>query len=188
MATKRFGEYDPPTAFSKQFPKIKRHDDVQTLGAIMDQDMDHRMFKMGKIFISLTLPKGNRGFFLSITGKDRYPTWDEIVWIKYNLLPDAAYMSMALPNLRSYINQEDTGYKYVFTLDQKGWALDPVPSCECGYTLSMVEIHDDGMHGDFQCDKCFKKHVIDMTTWNELHGVGIGYKRELWDLADEAHS
>lgn len=41
---------------------------------------------------------------LSISCKDRYPTWDEIRDARYDLLPDDCTMAMLLPPSREYVN------------------------------------------------------------------------------------
>lgn len=44
------------------------------------------------------------GWHLSISRKDRDPTWDEIATARYRLLPDVPEMKMVLPPLDEYVN------------------------------------------------------------------------------------
>lgn len=128
---------------------------------------------MGPVRATLVEPQENApGYFLSIHGRDRYPTWDEIVWLRYNLIPDAARMALILPNLNSYINQEDTAFKFVFTMEQQGWAVDPPPQCEAGHgamEITGVQI----VTGLAVCPVCGASMEIDLRTWNERHGNGF---------------
>lgn len=169
--------YDDPSAFKKRFPRIERVGGVTTAAAKL-LTVNEQHFKMGSIRAGLIVPGGAApGYFLSVHGRDRYPTWDEIVWLRYNLIPDAAVMALLLPNLDSYINHEGTAHKFVFTLEQKGWALAPEPRCEiCGGVAHNVETA--GTLGVFVCLRdCDVRFTIDMATWNEQHGSGLLTKR-----------
>jgi hypothetical protein len=168
-------KYDDPTAFGKRWPRIERIKERTGLALV---SADETMWKMGPIRASVVLTSKN-GFFMSIHGRDRYPTWDEIVWLRYNLLPDAAQMVLILPNLNRYINLEDTHHKYVFTLEQQGWALDPVPMCahcKAPVPLKLTEI--EGIQGTFVCGDCGYTQSIWMDSWNEDHGNGMTAKGE----------
>ncbi len=44
------------------------------------------------------------GWHLSISRKDRDPTWDEIATARYRLLPEVDEMAMFLPRLDEYVN------------------------------------------------------------------------------------
>lgn len=169
-------KYDDPTAFAKRWPRIERINERTGLAVT---GAGEKMWKMGTIRASITLTPQN-GFFMSVHGRDRYPTWDEIVWLRYNLLPDAAQMVLILPNLNSYINLEDTHHKYVFTMEQQGWVLDPVPTCEhckASAPLKLTEI--EGIQGTFVCGDCGYTLSIGMDSWNEDHGNGMTAKREV---------
>jgi hypothetical protein len=163
--------YDDPTAFGKKFPVIRETDrPTNRLSAIHPNG---KTYKMGKLLIFVAKPTSEmQGYFMSIQGKDSYPTWDEVVWIRYNLIADSARMAMILPNLNSYINQDDTNYKFVFTFEQTGWAFDPAPTClHCGAdkdSLTMVKL------GGFVCQRCEWEFAINPLTWNEDHGNGYG--------------
>ncbi|HEX2905875.1 MAG TPA: hypothetical protein VHO69_03390 [Phototrophicaceae bacterium] len=89
-----------------------------------------RVFTMGKCKIILHEADDQCGWFMSVRRNDRYPSWDELVWIRYNLIPDAAEMGLILPNLNAYINDEDTESRNVFTTQQTGWVLDPPPQLD----------------------------------------------------------
>jgi hypothetical protein len=44
------------------------------------------------------------GWHLSISAKNRYPTWDEIAHARYKLLPEDIYVAMMLPPPPFYVN------------------------------------------------------------------------------------
>lgn len=168
--------YDDPTAFSKQFPRIEPTDGGTAMSVLIG--VVEQRYKMGPIRAIVAPPAEDRLFyFMSIHGRDRYPTWDEIVWLRYNLIPDAAVMSLLLPNLNSYINQDGTAHKFVFTMEQKGWALDPEPTCElCGSRARLLDT--SGLLATFDCPHdCDARFTINMATWNEEHGNGFHGKR-----------
>lgn len=169
--------YDDPTAFSKRFPRIER---LQGNATLMSRIAEEQSYKMGAIRVGLTLPsEGIPGYFMSVHGRVAYPDWDAVVWLRYNLIPDAAVMSLLLPNLNAYINQDDTHHKFVFTLEQKGWALDPIPTCtNCGKALVIAEhlltpIPLTVTQRAFVCPMEGLQYTIDMVTWNEQNGNGF---------------
>lgn len=164
--------YDDPTAFWMRWPRIQRLENAQT-GLMLIEGITETVYKMGKVRASVAVPNEKMpGYFMTVRCNDRYPTWDEIVWLRYNLIPDAAIMSLILPNLNRYINQEDTGHKYVFTMQQEGWAVEPTPVCaECVDPMRHIETRITT--GIFQCELCGIQRVIDLTTWNEQHGNGF---------------
>lgn len=165
-------QYSDPSAFGRQFPRIQKSES-QTGRAIF-LHMVEQGYKMGTLRAVVAPPQeGQPGFFMSVHGRDKYPSWDEIVWLRYNLLPDAAVMSLLLPNLNSYINLEDKDYQYVFTLEQKGYVLDPSPVCEFHPTDNLVMFSMQGVVGAFSCPVCGASTEIDMSTWNEEHGNGF---------------
>ena len=46
----------------------------------------------------------NNKYHISVACKDRYPTWDEIVYIREQLTPNNVTMAMILPPEKNYIN------------------------------------------------------------------------------------
>lgn len=171
----KYPKYDDPTAFGQRWPAIRNAEGEFSTAFGIFEHIEEESYRMGKVKATLIrpTPESGNGFFLTIRHNNRYPTWDEIVWIRYNLIPDAAIMSMVLPNLNSYINQEDNGFKFVFTFEQKGWALDPPPVCKhCGKEMVFGDMV--GVIGTFRCatDNAHYEQ-IDMTTWNEQHGNGF---------------
>lgn len=44
------------------------------------------------------------GWHISISRRDRDPSWDEIATARYRLLPDVPEMKMVLPPLDEYVN------------------------------------------------------------------------------------
>jgi len=167
--------YDDPTAFGKRFPRIEP---LVGAGSLLGTLTPEVAFKMGKIRANVALPTEERPFyFMSVHGRDRLPEWDEVVWLRYNLIPDAAIMTMILPNLNGYINQENTAHKYVFTLEQARWALDPEPTCaECGSALTPTAVRPTS--ATFACaDATHAPVEVDLCTWNEAHGNGFLARR-----------
>lgn len=178
----KHSHYDDPSAFYKarNFAKIvetePRDDDSNTMRRYYPSS---KFYTMGKLFI--TVHDGSdgpeEGYFLSVAGKDAYPTWDEIVWIRYNLIPDAVLMTLLLPNLNAYLNIENDHYKFVFTMEQKGWAIDPIPSCpDCHKKMRQSSWIENFM--EFECSDCDNRQMIDPKTWNEEHGNGFLGKQE----------
>lgn len=163
--------YDDPSAFRQRFPRIIAVEDgsmVAPLGAMMAV----KIYTMGKCKIILHAADENAFWFMSIRRNDRYPSWDEIVWARYNLIPDAALMSLLLPNLNAYINQEDSEYKNVFTMEQKGWALNPFPT-HCDKPMVIESQAQTQTAATFYCEVCRTEMLINFNTWNELHGNGF---------------
>lgn len=165
--------YDDPSAFYRRWPKIERLSDTHTMTV---QFRPETAYKMGnlKCFVNepvLEYPH----YFMSVRGRDAYPPYDAIVWLKYNLIPDSARMAFILPNLDAYINLEwsdhaNGGEKYVFTLEQVGWVLNPIPAhCQ----QPMERITEYPLSGVFRCPKCYHTQEINYLTWNEDHGHGF---------------
>lgn len=166
--------YDDPTAFGKRFSRIEAIDSGSALSLFTPE----RAFKMGPIRANVAAPTEGRPFyFASFHGRDRLPTWDEVVWLRYHLIPDAAVMAMILPNLNAYINKEDTAHRFVFTMEQLRWALDPEPVCaECGGLLAPTTVRPTS--ATFACANASHAPVeIDLCTWNEQHGNGYLARR-----------
>ncbi|MBK8035322.1 MAG: hypothetical protein IPK17_38620 [Chloroflexi bacterium] len=167
--------YDDPTAFGKHFPRIEKTEGGTAASVLLGAP--EQRYKMGAIRAVVAPPTPERPFyFMSIHGRDRYPTWDEVVWLRYNLIPDAAVMALLLPNLNGYINKEDDDRKYVFTMEQVRWSIDPPVLCErCGDMMM-----SDGIAlttAVFRCEACAEKRTIDVANWNEEHGNGFLARR-----------
>lgn len=167
--------YDDPSAFAKKWPPI-----IETQGKWSPLEAlggNVRYFLFGQCAIVLRAPGDGYGWFMTIRRKNHYPSWDEIVWARYNLIPDAAQMGMLLPNLNDYINLEgDTSHKNTFTIAQQGWRLDPTPACsECGKPLALLEDETHTAHsGTFVCQEHPDAALaVNFNTWNEQHGNGL---------------
>ena len=67
---------------------------------------------------------GPNGWHLSISGRDRYPSWDEIVDARYRLVPDEVTMALLLPPREEWVN----AHEFCFHLHQVAGEtpLDPV--------------------------------------------------------------
>lgn len=167
--------YTDPTAFSKRFPRIEELQGGSALSKTMRPD--ERGYKMGPIRAYVCPPTEDMpAWFMSVHGRDRYPTWDELVWLRYNLIPDAALMTMLLPNINGYINRDGEHHQFVFTFEQRGWALDPIPQCEqCQTQLRDLDVTGDVV--TMGCPQCHAQQLIHMSSWNEDHGNGLLAKR-----------
>jgi len=161
--------HDDPSAFAQRWPRIK---EVKDMKSPLETVANAKYFRMGKLKIILHEADGEMGYFMSVHGNNRYPTWDEIVWLRYNLIPDAAVMSLVLPNLNSYINNENPELKFVFTMEQKRWAVEPFPLCDlCGSRMEFVSI--EKCIATFECKSCDYKVTHDLRRWNEANGNGF---------------
>lgn len=170
--------HDDPSAFGKRFPRIERLTDTSSLLS-KATSIKEQAYKMGVLRITIAEPQEEMPkYLLMVHGRERYPDWDSIVWIRYNLIPDAARMALILPNLNSYINNESTHHRVVFTIEQVGWAVDPYPVCEsCGEKMVFQKI--EKTTGFLLCKQCDKQLEINLATWNEDHGNGfLGRKKE----------
>lgn len=65
-----------------------------------------KSYRMGACFIILSPPvvEFNMGWHMSISCKNRYPTWDEVAQARYCLIPDELTMVMHLPPRSEYIS------------------------------------------------------------------------------------
>lgn len=63
-----------------------------------------RGYLLGRCFVLVSPPNRDKGWHLSISHPDRYPTWDEVAKARYDLVPDEAQMVMHLPPRAEYIN------------------------------------------------------------------------------------
>lgn len=64
---------------------------------------DTRGFTMGRCTVLLSHDERG-GYHLSIAHPTRYPTWDEIAYVRYELIPNDVPMVMWLPPKEEYIN------------------------------------------------------------------------------------
>lgn len=62
-----------------------------------------RHYRMGEVNILVAhSPEG--GWHLSASAPDRLPTWDELMRLRYALVPDGVTMAMLLPPRTEYVN------------------------------------------------------------------------------------
>jgi hypothetical protein len=165
-------KYDDPSAFYQHWPAIVQVEKERTdlLGRAQD------VYRMGKVTATVSYSE-DHGYFMTFRTKDRYPTYDEIVWLRYHLAPDACRMALIMPNLNAYINEEGSdqahgGRKYVFTMEQVGWILDPIPTCPA-CSREMVNGVIKSHFVEMVCPYCRATLPVDMRTWNEEHGNGF---------------
>ena len=64
---------------------------------------DTKMYKAGKLSIMVSW-SDPEGWHMSIAHPERYPTWDEVAYARYALVPDDAEMTMMLPSQANYVN------------------------------------------------------------------------------------
>lgn len=64
-----------------------------------------RAWRLGQCIVFAGVEAGR--WHLSISHKERYPTWDEIREARYNFVPDAVTMAMILPPRSEYVNLHD---------------------------------------------------------------------------------
>lgn len=84
------------------------------------KDSSPKAYKAGKLNILHTHDE-RLGHILSIAHPDRYPTWDEVAYIRYALIPDEVTMAMLLPSRKDYINI----HNYCFILNEfREWSGD----------------------------------------------------------------
>lgn len=160
-------QYSDPSAFYQHWPRIE----LLAEAAPNALGVGESVYKMGVLRIKLSTPEQTgSGYFISFHGKNQYPEWDAMVWVKYNLTPDAARMGMILPNLDSYINIQGSSYQYVFTMEQLGWVFNPTPE-HCGIPMTLLTMDKHIAH--FTCPKCSEFLPVDGRTWNEDHGHGF---------------
>ena len=71
-------------------------------------------YKMGDCTVVHRIEEegGLQIYRLSISHKDRYPTWDEVAEARYRLIPDDVHMVMPLPPMEEYLNI----HPYMFNL------------------------------------------------------------------------
>lgn len=81
-------------------------------------DSSPKAYKAGKLTILHTY-NDRLGHVLSIAHPDRYPTWDEVAYVRYALIPDEVTMAMLLPSREDYINM----HNFCFILNEfREWA------------------------------------------------------------------
>jgi len=61
-----------------------------------------KAYSLGNCTIFYTIDENRH--HLSISNPNRYPTWEEISFIRYALIPDEIPMAMVLPPKEKYVN------------------------------------------------------------------------------------
>lgn len=62
-----------------------------------------RIYSMGECSIVYTIQRED-GHHLSIAHPNRYPTWEEIAKVRYEICPDDCFMALLLPSIHEYVN------------------------------------------------------------------------------------
>lgn len=68
--------------------------------------------------VRVMLSKDAGRWHISVSCKDRYPTWEEIKAARYELVPEEAFMVMALPPPEHYINLHSNAFHLWETNDR----------------------------------------------------------------------
>ena len=102
-----------PDAFLANLPKVKPTDEFRSL-----QPRPTQCYKAGKLHIAYSPAHNEMPAIMVVNHPDRYPTWDEVVWARYNVAPDVVDFAMILPPLAEYINYTDGRAKNTFTLEE----------------------------------------------------------------------
>lgn len=103
-----------PDAFKKNFLPIVEDDRGLTMVAKVRPT---KGYSMGALYISYSPPLGTLPAMLMVNHPHRLPTWDELVWIRYQVCPEIEYMACILPPLDQYINYSDGRPKYTMTME-----------------------------------------------------------------------
>ena len=80
-------------------------------------EADVKRYKMGHCAI-LVGSSSSAGWHLSVSHPKRYPTWDEVVKARYELLPEDVTMALYLPPLSEYVNVHETCF-HLFEVKEK---------------------------------------------------------------------
>lgn len=78
---------------------------LEIRGIVMPESPATKWYAMGDTRIAVAVELGR--WHMSISCKDRDPTWDEIATARYRLIPDRVTMAMLLPPMREYVNLHD---------------------------------------------------------------------------------
>ena len=109
----RFNEDHPRPLLGSPITKLPRTIDKPVPDLVRATDLEHwsheRVYLMG--MCTVRLAREPDGYKLSISHKDRYPTWDEVTEAKYRLIPNVM-MAMPLPEPDEYLNL----HPYTFNL------------------------------------------------------------------------
>jgi hypothetical protein len=65
-------------------------------------EADTKGYRMG--LCSILISHSKYGWHFSIAHPKRYPTWDEVAKVRYELIPDNVNMAMILPPRSEYVN------------------------------------------------------------------------------------
>lgn len=63
-----------------------------------------RFFRMGTKITIILSHSPDYGWHMSIAHPERYPTWDEIAYARYTLIPNEVTIALMLPPKEQYVN------------------------------------------------------------------------------------
>ncbi|MGJ3241139.1 MAG: DUF7694 domain-containing protein [Anaerolineae bacterium] len=102
-----------PSAFHQSFPDMVESSQPSALSLVRPC----ASYEMDKLHITYAPAFEGLPAMLSVNHPNRYPTWDEIVHIRYQLVPDDLDMAMLLPPIGEYINYTGGRPANTFTLE-----------------------------------------------------------------------
>lgn len=105
----------PGTVIQKRFPELVEDTRYGKEVPMSPGTIDGRAFRMGKLLaivsyceVDETTPIGlivpQKRWRLSVSHPDRYPTWDELKYLRYKLMPDVKTMAFFLPAADEYVD------------------------------------------------------------------------------------
>jgi hypothetical protein len=106
---------------------MKRLPNIRPQGGriYVPRNIPAQLFKMGEC--SILVSKDAERWHLSISHPRRYPTWDEILKARTELIPDSAYMVMCLPPKEHYVNLHHNCFHFWETTDEKlEWIMEQI--------------------------------------------------------------
>jgi hypothetical protein len=77
-----------------------------------------KAFRVGGCTILVGVEMGL--WHLSISHEERYPTWDEIKWSRYQFCPGNITMAMLLPPMEEYVNIHERCFHLWQVQDDRG--------------------------------------------------------------------
>lgn len=102
-----------PDAFNRKWKPIERSRIQNAISAIRPT----QNYEMGGLHISYSPQVASMPAILIVSHSSRNPTWDEMVWIRYQICPNIEDMAMILPPLDEYINYTGGRGKFTFTME-----------------------------------------------------------------------
>lgn len=103
-----------PDAFDKRWPEIKPSEKRSALELIRPTEN----YEMGQLHVSVSPGVNGMPAIMQVNHPHRLPTWDEMVWLRYQLMPDVVDIALILPPLDEYINYDSGRSKNTMTMEE----------------------------------------------------------------------